>query len=99
MANLNRYEDSIAVVLALTWPELLRRLAEAVWTAQEGNHVEDLFWESQGLVESSADILLPPLTLEQTAEVEARLGPISPDVKDMLLVAKVFYGTSRLARV
>jgi hypothetical protein len=62
-----------------------------------GNHVEDLFWESQGLVESPADILLPPLTLEQIAEVEARPGPIPPDVKDMLPVAKGFYGTSRLA--
>ncbi|KAH8903702.1 hypothetical protein BR93DRAFT_930860 [Coniochaeta sp. PMI_546] len=74
------------------WPELLRRFTEAAFTglASEYAEIEDP-------PQRPSDILLPPITPDKLAEVEQRLGPLPPDLREMVQVANGFKGTWHFA--
>jgi len=80
------------------WPDLLRRFSEAAFElhAEEYADVESHYNESIVSPEKASDILLPPISQERIAEIEAKLGPLPQDLKEMALVANGFLGSWHL---
>jgi hypothetical protein len=73
----------------VAWPELLRRFSEAAFKVHDEEYAE-----TDDPPQKPSDILLPPLTPEELAEVEKTLpgGPLPPDMWEMALIAKGFKG-------
>ncbi|KFY02163.1 hypothetical protein V490_00593 [Pseudogymnoascus sp. VKM F-3557] len=66
--------------------ELLRRFSEAVFFTNNKDYLENG-------INKPEKILRPPLTEEEVAEVEEKLGePLPPDLKELVLVADGFKG-------
>ena len=85
-------KGQVAALLALPWPELLIRFAETAFTAKN-EEFETYPDDSHGhRVISVADILLPPLTRQEIIALEAQLGSIPQDIKEMSLFARGFRG-------
>jgi hypothetical protein len=75
----------------LGWPDVLRRFSEAAFKVHADEYAELARPPAR-----PSDILLPPITTEKLAETEQRLGPLPPDMKEMVQVANGFRGAWHL---
>lgn len=78
--------------LELSWPELLRQFSEARFAILQSKIDDEEDGTGDECPESAADLLLPPLTAEEIADIDAKIGPIPEDLKEMSLVARGFEG-------
>lgn len=65
--------------------ELLRLFSEAAFFVHRDEH-------NQKGINSSEEILCDPLSEIEIAEIEQKLGPLPPNVKEMAIIAGGFHG-------